>query len=375
MKLPDMNNGKPNVDPVSQNRLDRLTGVLLGTAVGDALGVPREGLSARRARLLYGGPPLRHRFVFGRGMVSDDTEHTCLVGQALLRAPHDPGRFARSLAWGLRLWLLSLPAGIGRATLRSIVKLWLGFPPSHSGVWSAGNGPAMRAAILGVCLGSDRDRLRAYVRSSTWMTHTDPRAERGAMLVALAAYHGAEQGPSGVDGLSFLRSIREGGIDLDPELTEILDKMEDHFQRNAPAVELVNALGLRWGVTGYISHTVPLALYCWLRSPGNFRAAVEDVISLGGDADTTGAIVGGIAGATVGAGGIPSEWIGGLVDWPCSVTWMRKLAERLARQFPSHGEGTGDGPVRFFWPGLLLRNLLFLGLVLVHAGRRLLPPY
>src|SRR5713101_4712985 len=123
--------------------VERLAGVILGTAVGDALGLPREGLSRRRARKLFGPPPFHHQFLFGRGMTSDDTEHTCMVGQALLRAPSDPDRFARSLGWRLRFWLLGLPAGLGRATLRAVVKLWLGFSPHHSGVRSAGNGPAM----------------------------------------------------------------------------------------------------------------------------------------------------------------------------------------------------------------------------------------
>src|SRR5437764_6764618 len=122
-----------------------MAGVIFGTAVGDALGLPREGLSRRRARKLFGDPPLRLHFLFGRGMVSDDTEHTCMTGQALLRAPDDAGAFARSLAWRLRFWLLGLPAGTGRATLRAVLKLWLGFSPRHSGVWSAGNGPALRA--------------------------------------------------------------------------------------------------------------------------------------------------------------------------------------------------------------------------------------
>src|SRR5262245_19305467 len=155
-----------------RDRADLIAGVVLGTAVGDALGLPREGLSPRRARRLYGGPPLRHRFLLGRGMTSDDTEHTCLLAQALLRHADDPARFARSLAWGLRGWLLCLPAGVGRATLRSCLKLWLGFPPARSGVWSAGNGPAMRSALLGVCLGDDPDRLRSFVRASTRLTHT-----------------------------------------------------------------------------------------------------------------------------------------------------------------------------------------------------------
>ena len=79
-------------------RINRLTGALLGTAVGDALGLPREGLSRRRAERLYGSGPIRHRFLFGRGMLSDDTEHACMTAQALLAAPEDEARFARSLA-------------------------------------------------------------------------------------------------------------------------------------------------------------------------------------------------------------------------------------------------------------------------------------
>jgi ADP-ribosyl-[dinitrogen reductase] hydrolase len=86
------------------------------------------------------------------------------------------------------------------------------------------------------------------------------------------------------------------------------------------------------------------------------------------------AVVGGLAVATVGAGGIPAEWVGGLCEWPRSVAWMRKLAGRLADQVPAHGGSAGRGPLPLFWPGLIPRNLFFLAIVLVHAFRRLLPP-
>lgn len=122
-----------------------LENILLGTAVGDSLGLPAEGLSARRIKRRWPGP-WRHRFVCGQGMVSDDTEHTVFVAQCLAESPDDSEDFQRKLAWKLRLWLFCLPAGIGFATLRAILKLWLGFPPSRSGVFSAGNGPAMRSA-------------------------------------------------------------------------------------------------------------------------------------------------------------------------------------------------------------------------------------
>jgi ADP-ribosyl-[dinitrogen reductase] hydrolase len=356
-------------------RIDQIAGVILGTAVGDALGLPREGMSRTRGRKMFGGPPSHHHLVLGRGMISDDTEHTCMVGQALLRAPIDADAFARSLAWRLRFWLFGLPAGVGLATLRAVGKLWIGFSPANSGVYSAGNGPAMRAAILGVCLGQNLDLLRAYIRASTRLTHTDPKAERGAFLVALAAHHGAVHGTDGVRADAFFQEMRALANDLDAELLELLGKMEDHLKRDATAVEFADALGLQRGVTGYIYHSVPVALYCWLRHPGNYRLAIEEVIDLGGDTDSTAAIVGGIAGATVGAGGIPEEWIGGIWEWPRSVAWIRALALRLANQFSTEGNGTTQKPQPLFWPGRIPRNLMFLLIVLLHGFRRLLPPY
>src|SRR5829696_7451472 len=126
-----------------------LTGCLTGTAVGDALGLPHEGLSPRRARRLYPDTD-RYHFLFGRGMFSDDTEHACMTAQALLVSGGEPTRFVRSLAWRLRWWLLGCPLGIGRATLKACLKLWFGVPPDRSGVFTGGNGPCMRAPILGV---------------------------------------------------------------------------------------------------------------------------------------------------------------------------------------------------------------------------------
>ncbi len=125
---------------------DRLAGILLGTAVGDAVGLPAEGISpARRRRMMPGS--WQHRFLFGRGMVSDDTEHALFVAQSLLRHPTNADAFQRRLAWHLRWWFVGLPAGIGLATARACLKLWFGFPPARSGVFSAGNGPAIRQAV------------------------------------------------------------------------------------------------------------------------------------------------------------------------------------------------------------------------------------
>ncbi len=142
--------------------VQKLQGAILGTAVGDAIGLPREGLSRRRAMRLFGGPPLNHRLVLGCGMISDDTEHTCMTAQALLSSKGVPEKFSSSLAWRFRFWLLGLPAAVGRATALSILKLWIGFSSRKSGVFSAGNGPAMGAVIIGAYAAGDAAPLRAH---------------------------------------------------------------------------------------------------------------------------------------------------------------------------------------------------------------------
>ena len=108
--------------------------------------------------------------------------------------------------------------------------------------------------------------------------------------------------------------------------------------------ELRPALQLERGVSGYINHTVPVALYCWLRWPSDFRHAVEDAIVVGGDTDTTAAIVGGLAGATLGVRAIPESWIGGLCEWPRSVTWITRLAQTVNQFSGSDAASSSDRP-------------------------------
>lgn len=350
-----------------------IEGTLLGMAVGDALGLPREGLSARRAERMFGTDELRHRFFFGYGMVSDDTEHTCMTAQAWLASQGDVPRFRRCLAWRLRWWLLGLPAGIGMGTLKAILKLWIGIPASRSGVRSAGNGPAMRAPILGVCLAATPDVMVEFVRASTRITHNDPRAEQGALAIAVAAAFAARCGGTIDQPDEPIQSIR--AVIDDAELLSLLDQVAEHLARNSTAAEFARDLGLERGVTGYIYHTVPIALYCWLRHRGDFRASVEQSIRLGGDTDTVAGIVGALAGATVGSKGIPQDWLDGIIEWPCSIAWMRQLAERLNQQAKQQGTGETVRPRPHNWPGHFLRNLFFAAVVLVHGFRRLLPPY
>lgn len=340
-----------------------VAGCLLGTAVGDALGLPAEGLSRRRQRALFGTLD-RYRLLFGRGMYSDDTEHALLVAGALSLSEGDPVRFERALARGLKVWALLLPVGAGRATLQASWRLLLGVPPSRSGVPSAGNGPAMRAALLGVAAGTDPDHLRSLVHASTRVTHTDPRTEQGALAVAVAAHRFAA---GRVDALGFVRQVRDLlSADDAGELLDLLGRVQESVVAGETTERFADLIGCAEGVSGYILHTVPVALHAALSRPDDFRAAVLSAVACGGDSDTVAAITGGIVGAHVGPTAIPAEWKVGLWEPALGIAHLEAAANALAE-----GEPAPSIPL----PAVALRNLAFLVVVLFHGLRRLLPPY
>ena len=346
-----------------------IEGCLLGTAIGDALGLPFENLSSRRALRMF-GPPGRFCFVFGRGMVSDDTEHACMTAQALIAPADDDSAFRQQLALQLRRWLVMLPAGTGMATARATIKLLVGVPPHRSGVFSAGNGPAMRSPILGAAI-DDIDVLKRFVRISTRMTHTDPKAEYGALAVALAtqcASRGVHNEPA-----RFAQALAELLVNQPAEeFLDLVNRAVDSANRDESAATFARSLGLGRGVSGYIYHTVPVVLQSWFRNQHDFRAAICDVIACGGDTDSTAAILGGIVGAAVGKDGLPAEWLKGLWEWPRSAKWIENLAAEL---YAVRATGVGRRPPRLPVWGVVPRNLLFLAVVLFHGFRRLLPPY
>ncbi|QEP45169.1 ADP-ribosylglycohydrolase family protein [Ectothiorhodospiraceae bacterium BW-2] len=350
------------------NIRQRSRGLLLGLAVGDALGLPAEGLTARRIRKHCGGP-WRHRFLFGHGMGSDDTEHASFVAQSLLVCGADAHAFAHRLGWCLRGWFIGLPAGIGLATLRACLKLWLGFPPARSGVFSAGNGPAMRVAPIGLRFAHEPDQLDACVAASTRLTHTDPKAMTGALAIArLSAWIVREDLQARPAATDFLALLHGCGDDADWQ--RCVSAIDEGLQNHLSVAEFAASLGLHTGVSGYMYHTVPVAVYAWYLHYGDFALSLESVLNCGGDTDTVGAIVGALAGAVTGEAGIPAPWRDGLWDWPRGVAFLTQLADALADVATTRQTRPA---VRYVWPALLVRNAVFMVIVLAHGFYRLIP--
>jgi len=341
-------------------REEAITAALLGTAVGDALGLPVEGLSREKIGRRWHGE-WHMRLIFGRGMVSDDTEHAVMTVLALQEHPDDAVKFQCSLARRLYWWFAALPPATGLATARACVKLWLGFSPKRSGVRSAGNGPAMRSAVIGAWHAHDEKKRCEFVRASARLTHTDPRAEVAAQAVALAAADACkEEAPRDAAGL--IEGLR--GLSTDEEWNTLCCQMRRAWDQQATVQGFADKIGLHRGVSGYAYHTVPVALYGWLRHAEDFQSAVASVLDCGGDTDTVGAITGALVGLSAGVEKIPTEWLRCVVDWPVSMAGLRRVA---------FGESRNLLGSAIAWPFALVRNAAFLLVVLAHGFRRMIP--
>ena len=351
---------------------DAIIGCLLGTAVGDALGLPYEGMSPERGRKIF-ADSTKYHLVFGKGMFSDDTEHACFTAQAVIRSNGNVGEFRHQLAHSLRWWLLALPAGVGFATARAILKLWLGFPPTKSGVFSAGNGPAMRSSILGVAFGHDGEKLKNYVKACTEITHTDPKAYYAALAVAIAS-RGEECSDDSKWQGDYLRSLKHFMAEAEAEeFLDLAQRAAASAAKGESVTVFAESIGSEKGITGYSYHTVPCVLQAWFRYGDNYEQGIQEIIRAGGDTDTTAAIFGGIVGARAGKQCIPEKLLDNIVDWPRTIGWIESLGratgQALAKKLSNAYEP------RYFWPGVLPRNFAFLLIVLAHGLRRLLPPY
>lgn len=329
---------------------ERLAGLLLGTALGDALGLPAEGMSAPLIRRRFGAVE-RFRLLGATGFVSDDTEQAALVAECLLREAEDPAACAAAFRRALVRWFLRLPFGVGRATVRASLRALVGRVPS--GVRSAGNGAMMRAPILGAI--RDPARRRAFGRALAEVTHRDPRAVEAALYAAevaaacLAADPGADRA-----------ALCSGALPVvaDPALRAGVEAA-----LACPAGDPV-AAAAQLGSSGYAPHTAALATFAFVRVGDRPLPALAALIAAGGDTDTAGAVCGAWLGALHGEGALPAALLDRIHDGPFGPTHLRALAAALA---------AGGPPPRWSAPAALARNLALYPVILAHGLRRLLP--
>ncbi len=338
---------------------DRLVGTLLGTALGDALGLPVEGMSPGAIQKRFGRID-RFR-LFGRtGFVSDDTEQTALLAQSLVRHPADLDRCVEAFRKSLLGWFCRLPWGIGRATLRSCLRIALGIHPS--GVVSAGNGAAMRAAILGAFFNDKPEARKAFGRAIAEVTHRDERAVEGAIYVAEMAAACVRRP---IDSPRQVIQSEARQVVRNSQLGSALDQAQDLAEKKVSNYEAARICG----TSGFVVHTVSFATFIFLRYGDDPLFALTEAVSAGGDTDSIGAIVGGWLGALHGAKRMPGELLDQIHDGPFGPTHLRALGAALFHV----RQGEPCSVPRYSVAGALLRNLALYPVILGHGFRRLVP--
>ena len=329
-------------------RVERVRGCLLGMAVGDALGAPLEGLSSQQIRTHYGRvrnyvdgvqawkrKPHRWRL---QGLYSDDTQQALALCDVLLDYRRvDPERVA-----DLYLALMTPKGsfvgahrGIGRSFRHVLAALERGVPAHLTGQPTAGIGAAMRIAPVPLYFGDDVGPMFDAAMAASLMTHRDIRSLSGALgvvhtlrrLVAgeardpsllfrvasdlvkdeqkIAAGHGDIVIKIDQYGGSLSRAIAHAESVLDAPRDRALAALVDEAnQHGADPV-------CKRPTMGFPPACIPACLYLLLATD-SFEDALTEVINLGGDTDTAGAILGAMAGAFYGVGAIPQRWLDGL---------------------------------------------------------------
>jgi ADP-ribosyl-[dinitrogen reductase] hydrolase len=307
---------------------DRVVGALAGLAIGDALGVPVE-FESRAARAADPVTGMRSGGTWRTeaGTWSDDASLAlCLAESIVLRGfdPEDSGR--RSLAWlDEGLWTArGLAFDVGGATRRALDRIRSGMPAVMAGGRGEndnGNGSLMRILPASAWLAAlpEPARFRAIAAYSS-TTHGHPRSTLGCWLHCLVAGR-------------LLRgdAPRAAYESAAAEARALLPSLPTAVRAEAPAYARVldgsiASLGqsdVRG--SGYVVHCLEASLHCLVSSP-DFAACVLAAVNLGEDADTTGAVAGGLAGLAYGMQGIPREWSSAIAR----SAEIEALAERLA---------------------------------------------
>lgn len=286
---------------------DRIAGVMLGTAVGDALGA---GYEYSPAPLGPEGPDMIGGGLgdFAPGEWTDDTTMAwCVLDVAARRGPLLADDALDAVARNFRDWYETNPPDIGNQT-RAV--LGRGGPAptsarlrqaaaqfSAENPCSSGNGSLMRTAPVALAHLGDPDEIVRAAAAVSELTHADPHAVQACVLWSLAIDRAVRDQ---------VLDVRSGLEFFDDEVREQWEGLIDEAEQGPPSRFtsngwVVRALQAAWSA---IHHTpVPED------DPGRHLAdSLVAAIRIGEDTDTVAAIAGGLLGARWGSSAVPARW-------------------------------------------------------------------
>ena len=306
-------------------------GVLLGQAVGDALGAGTEFMGPEEIVRRHGEV---RAYVqgenrgFAPGELTDDTQMALCILAAHWDVRRDGGDLAERTLRRFQEWLASRPADVGIATRGALdasrsAGVTGGFEHwERSGFTAAGNGALMRAAAS-IVAGTRGDELQSEAVALAALTHPDPRS-LGACLVLVVALGALLDGATpddawraGLDALDAFpfAAVLESRFGADCAAA-VEARLPAAREKVRAAVEA--GLGGSWeSQSGYVVNTLRAAVA--VSRAETYLGGILPIVARGDDSDTTAAV----AGAVLGARGLlpPDDLVRGLIcrhAWP---TW------------------------------------------------------
>ena len=266
--------------------LDRAAAAYLGLAVGYALGATVEFLTPNEIRQRHGV----HRALSGggwlhlkAGQVTDDTTMSLALGEAILARG---GIEARAAAEAFDQWMRAKPVDIGNTVRRNLIQFRkTGNPEAVACEHDAGNGAMMRVLPVALaCFGARPAMTILASRAQAHVTHHNTLSDAAC------------------EALIFMVQDFLAGHDVD----RLHRERAEELVRQQPLFAFHRKR--RDNPSGYVVETMQAVLQAF-STTDSFEACLIDVVNRGGDADTTGAIAGMLAGARYGLAGIPCDWL------------------------------------------------------------------
>lgn len=287
--------------------------VLLGSAIGDALGMPFEQLGVKRHPLLntWNGTFEEGTYhKLPKGHWTDDTEMAFELARCLIKSHGFDGT---TVAEAYYDWYKGNPTGIG-GTVRSALQRYGETRNTFDGAWkhcgrrdfeyvdTVGAGTVMRVAPIGVYYSDEPDMLRWVTKQDAYITHRHLEAFAASLAVAsliagIIRYKSDSKHNS--PGISRMQAAQF----MMNQLTVVSDSItarvlaqttKELFDRPS---DMADRFSGRFGNAWQIATT---GIHCALHNWSNFNSGVMDAIKLGGDTDTRGAVTGAILGAVHG---------------------------------------------------------------------------
>ena len=288
--------------------LEQIKAVMIGHAIGDALGVPVEFCDREE---LIENPVIDMRgfgtYPVPAGSWSDDTSMSIAALDSLAKGTVNLDEIMDNFVEWVEEGKYT-PTGksfdIGRTCLQAI-RAYLICQDTNEcgqiGEYSNGNGSLMRIhpfALFAIAKGMTLGKSLDVIREGSIITHAHPRSIYGCGIYSMVLWDILR----GADKSQIPSAIENAAVLFDGIYPEESDHYEWAFYKKLSTKTENEISG-----SGYVVNTLEAALWCLLTT-NSYKECVLKAVNLGEDTDTVAAIAGGLAGALYGYDSIPQEW-------------------------------------------------------------------